>query len=60
MTLKNFTGGIICIILGLVLLRLVLKHPTKDNGALANNFGLYVSGICFIIIGVMLLLGKLK
>jgi 4-hydroxybenzoate polyprenyltransferase len=58
MIVENIIGGFICIVIGLIILIWTYKYPSKDNGVLANNYGGYISGIGFIIGGIMILCEK--
>lgn len=54
--MKNFIGGIICLLIGITILYFTLKKPIKGNLSYSNANGL-LGGIIFIALGIGLLIG---
>jgi hypothetical protein len=52
-TIKNILLGCFFIIIGLLILYYSYKRPTKSVGLRATNFSGYISGIGFILLGIL-------
>jgi len=59
---QNIIIGICCVVLGVLVVRLTFNHPTNESSAMGDfNRKLqgYLGGVGLIIIGIMLIVGKL-
>lgn len=56
---KTYSGGIIFIVLGLIIIKLVSKYPQKKDEAYQYDIKYWASGITFLVIGLSVIIAKL-
>lgn len=57
--MKNTIIGVLCIIVGIIILFFVFKYPTKGSLSHIDYKG-YLSGLGFIALGIVFLIGQFQ